>query len=140
MKESSWEECVETNAAVKVSPDRQKAASLIDTATGRNEYLQGNAITESNANYIFEGYYSSLLEMLHALLLLHGHKMNNHICIGYYVRDILKREDMFRIFDDCRFKRNALVYYGERMSFETAKASIEKCKKLIQEIVLISKT
>ena len=90
-------------------------------------------IDEKNANYIFEDYYSSLLEMLHAIVLLDGYKVDNHICLGYYLRDIFKREDLFRIFDDCRFKRNSLIYYGTRMDFEIAKDAIEKGKKLCKE-------
>lgn len=51
-----------------------------------------------------------------------------------YIRDVLKREGIFRIFDDCRFKRNSLVYYGKRMDFDIAKDAIEKAKMLIKEL------
>jgi uncharacterized protein (UPF0332 family) len=133
-KESTWEECIESSSSISVSPDKAKARSLIDTAVGRNQFLDRNEINERSANYIFEGYYSSALEMLHALLLLHGYKVGNHICLGYYLRDILNRSDLFRLFDDCRFKRNSLVYYGRKMDFETAKYAIENCKTLIKEL------
>lgn len=68
MKESMWTECLETGSSMTVSPDREKAKSLLDTAMGRNAYLRENALKESNASYIFEGYYSSILELLHARL------------------------------------------------------------------------
>jgi len=133
-KESTWEECLETSSSVKISPDKAKAKSLIDTATGRNEFFKESEVKESNANYIFEGYYSSALETLHALLLLNGYKVSNYICLGYYLRDIIKREDLFRLFDNRRFKRNSLIYYGRKMDFGTAKEAIEKCKKFIKEL------
>ncbi|HLD00384.1 MAG TPA: hypothetical protein VJC39_01435 [Candidatus Nanoarchaeia archaeon] len=38
-KDSTWEECLESNSAISVTPDRGKAKSLIDTAEGRNEFL-----------------------------------------------------------------------------------------------------
>ena len=133
-EESTWEDCVETNSSIKVSPDKPKAKSLIDTAVGRKEYLRGNEIKETSANYIFEGYYSSVLELLHALLLFRGHKVTNHICSGYYLRDVLNRNDLFRLFDDCRFKRNSLIYYGRKMDFVTGEDAIVKSKKLIQEL------
>jgi|SRR3989344_1632731 len=138
-KESSWHECVENNSSLKISPDPAKAKSLVDTATGRIGFLKGISLTADNANYIFEGYYSSALELLHALVILKGYKVDNHICLGYYLRDILNKDNWFRIFDDCRYKRNSLVYYGRKMDFETAKATIEKCLKLIKEIELLSK-
>ncbi len=134
MKASTWEECIEINSSLKISPDKPKARSLIDTAQGRIEYLKEHTTKQENANYIFEGYYSSALEQIHALLLLRGFKSDNHICLGFYLRDNLKREDLFRIFDDCRFKRNSLVYYGRKMDFETAKETIKKCIKLMEEL------
>ena len=138
-KESTWEECIDSSSSISVSPDKAKVRSLLDTAAGRNKFLDGNKIMEDSANYIFEGYYSSALEMLHALLLLHGYKVGNHICLGYYLRDKLHKNDLFRLFDDCRFKRNSLVYYGRKMEFKTAKLAIEKCRNLIKEFDKILK-
>ena len=133
MKESSWGECLDYNSSVKVTPDEEKSKSLIETAEERIEF-SARELTAKNVNFVFEGYYSSILELLHAIVILGGYKVNNHICLGYYLRDVLKNEELFRIFDDCRFKRNSLVYYGKRMDFETAKDSIQKAKKLIKEL------
>ena len=121
------------NSSIKVTPDKEKSKSLIETAEERIDF-SARELTEKNANYIFEGYYSSILEMIHAIVILDGYKVNNHICLGYYLRDILKNDELFRLFDDCRFKRNSLVYYGKRMDFDTAKESIKKAKKLINEL------
>ncbi|MEK6826544.1 MAG: hypothetical protein AABX90_02865 [Nanoarchaeota archaeon] len=72
--------------------------------------------------------------MLQALIIYKGYKIINHICLGYYLRDVLERGDLFIIFDDLRYKRNSLTYYGKRMDFETAKTSIEKCRNLMKEL------
>src|SRR3989344_5608159 len=133
MKESSWGECLNYSSAIKITPDKEKAASLVETAQDRIKFSL-KKLSEKNANYVFEGYYSSILEMLHAIVVLEGYKVNNHICLGYYLRDVLKNDELFRFFDDCRFKRNSLVYYGKRMDFETAKDAIEKAKKLMNKL------
>ncbi len=133
-RESRWKDCLESNSSIRISPDKAKARSLMDTAVGRNEFLNKNDVNESSANYIFEGYYSSVLEMLHAMLLIKGYKVSNHICLGYYLRDVLNRNKLFQTYDDCRFKRNSLIYYGRKMDFDTAKATIGKCKILIEEL------
>ena len=137
MKEGSWEDCVESVISVKVSPDRARAKSLVETAKARIEFVKNIAVKEENANFIFEAYYSSALETLHAVLLLDGFKVDNHVCAGYYLRDVLKKEALFRIFDDCRFKRNSLIYYGKKADFITAKETILKANKLIWELSLI---
>ena len=132
MKEASWNDCMYSNSSVKITPDREKAKSLLETA---RERLKSSArkVTGKNANFVFEDYYSSILEMVHALLLLEGFKVNNHICLGFYLKDVLKEEELYRVFDDCRYKRNSLVYYGKRMDFETAKDAIKKSKRFIRE-------
>ena len=78
-----------------------------------------------------------MLELLQAIVIKKGYNILNHLCLGYYLRDVLKKDDLFRMFDDLRYKRNALTYYGNRMDFETAKASIEKCKELINKIMVL---
>jgi len=137
MKPSTWQECIETNNCTIITKDNQKSKSLLETAKERMKYLKEQTIKEQNANYIFEGYYSSLLENLHAILTSTGYKSENHLCLGFYLRDKIKREDLFRTFDDCRYKRNSLVYYGKRMDYNTAKEAITKCIKLINELQLI---
>ena len=120
-----------------MTPDRAKAKSLAETARGRVNFLKEIALKESNASFIFEGYYSSALELLHALVLVKGFKVINHICIGYYLRDVLKREDLFRLFDDCRYKRNSIVYYGRKLDFNVARESIKKAVRLIEQTGLL---
>jgi|SRR3989344_879204 len=137
MKEASWNDCAYSHSAVKVTPDKEKAKSLIETAEGR--IITAREVNEKTANYVFEDYYSSVLELIHAIVILEGYNVSNHICLGYYIRDVLKKEELYRTFDDCRYKRNSLTYYGKRMDFETAKDAIRKAKNLIEELKRILK-
>lgn len=130
---ASWKECLEYNSAFKITPNKEKAKSLIETADERiNSSLR--KLNKKTANFIFEDYYSSILELLHAIIILDGYKIINHVCLGYYLKDILKKENLFLRFDDLRYKRNSLTYYGKRMDFETAKNSIKQCKDLIKNL------
>lgn len=132
MKETNWEDCIINNSARKVSPDSKRAESLIETAEERIDLI--NEVNKKNCNFVFEDYYTSLIELLQAIAFEKGFNVLNHICLGYYLRDFIKKDDLYRIFDDLRYKRNSLTYYGSRMEFEVAKEAIEKCKWLIREI------
>lgn len=132
MRESNWEECLLHNSAKKVSPDPNRAKSLIETSKERLSLVK--EITEKNCNFVFEDYYTSLIELLQALAFKKGFNILNHVCLGYYLRDFMKREDLYRIFDDLRYKRNSLTYYGSKMDFGVAKQAIQNCKKLIEEL------
>jgi len=132
MKESNWSDCLENSSVRKISIDTKRAESLIETAKERISLI--GEVTEKNCNFVFEDYYTSLLEILQAKAFLNGFNITNHICIGFYLRDVIKREDLFILFDDLRYKRNSLTYYGSRMDFETAKHAIGKCKRIIKEL------
>lgn len=133
MKETNWNDCVFTKSARMTTPDIKRAESLRETAKERIRLI--TKITEKNCNFVFEDYYTSLLELLQAMTFKKGFNVLNHVCLGYYLRDFLKRDDLYVLFDDVRYKRNALVYYGSRMDYETAKHAIEKCKKMIKEFI-----
>ncbi|MEK6848824.1 MAG: hypothetical protein AABX65_04295 [Nanoarchaeota archaeon] len=137
MKESSWEDCLEYSV-VKTSPDPKRAESLIETSEERLGIIK--EISEKNSNFVFEDYYTSIMELLQALVLKEGYKIPNHICLGFYLRDILKREDLFRLFDDLRYKKNSLAYYGKKMDFEISKQALESSKKLIKELKILLKS
>ena len=92
-------------------------------------------VNEKNCNFVFEDYYTSLLEVLQAIAFRKGFNILNHVCLGYYLRDILQREELYRLFDNVRYNRNSLIYYGSRMDFETAKQAIERCKKILNELL-----
>src|SRR3989338_479968 len=137
MKINSWKECIELNKSLIISSDKAKAKSLLDTAKARICFAEEIILKYSNANFVFELYYTSLIEILHAIVLYDGFKVENHVCLGYYLLDVLKKEPLYRLFDACRFKRNSLVYYGNKMDYELALELIEKAKKLIKELLTI---
>ena len=132
MKEANWNDCLINKSAKTITPDIKRAESLIETANERISLIK--EINEKNCNFVFEDYYTSILELLQARTFKKGYNILNHVCLGFYLRDILKREDLFILFDDLRYKRNSLTYYGSRMDYETAEQAIEKCKKIIKEL------
>jgi uncharacterized protein (UPF0332 family) len=135
MKESSWKECFETNSAREVSPNLERSVSLIKIAEKRLKVIL--EINEENCNFVFEDYYTSILELLQALVIKNGFNVLNHICIGYYLRDVVERKDLYAVFNDLRYKRNSLTYYGNQMEFSIAKESINDAKFLINELSLL---
>ncbi|MBM3206911.1 MAG: hypothetical protein FJZ43_04805 [Candidatus Staskawiczbacteria bacterium] len=134
MSEKNWEECLSGGYATTISRDIKKSESLKRTAEGRIRFFEVQSVNEENVNYIFEGYYTSIIEFLHSFTISNGYNISNHVCIGCYLRDVMRRNDLYRLFEDLRYKRNSLIYYGSRMDFETAKQAIEKCRKLIKEL------
>ena len=138
MKDGGWEDCINSGSSIRVTADTNKAKSLLNVADGRILFLEKINIDKNNGNYIFEGYYTSVLETLQAIVIKNGYKVNNHVCLGFFLRDELKSSKWFSIYDDLRYKRNSLVYYGKGMELKVVKESIEKSKLLIKELKKIN--
>ena len=132
MKESSWQECINSGSGRTISPDMIRAESLVEVSADR--ISSASAMNEKICNFVFEDYYTSALELIQALTLINGFKVSSHLCLGFFLKEFLKREDLFRIFDDLRYKRNMLTYYGREMEFQVCKDAINKCRYLIREL------
>ena len=132
MKEKNWDDCLNNKYVKTITPDIRRAESLIETANERISLIK--EINEKNCNFVFEDYYTSILELLQAITFKRGYNILNHICLGFYLRDVLKKEELYLIFDDLRYKRNSLTYYGNKMDFETAKQAIKNCRKMINNL------
>lgn len=134
MNQESWKDCLSEYTAIKSTPDAQRAKALIETAKARIKANSAMPVTEENSNFIFEAHYTSALEYLQALVLIQGFRISNHLCIGYYIKDMLKEQKLFTIFDNCRKERNALTYYGKFLRHEIAEKRIKELKVLIDDI------
>ena|SRR3989344_4836963 len=130
----NWEDCKRDKEAVKISPNPERARSLEKQSKRRKEFVLKQEINKDNAVILFCELYESVLELIHSLLYCEGHKILNHICIGYYIRDVVGNKKLFDIFDRSRKIRNGNLYYGEDYSLETLKEGIDDLKILYGEI------
>ena len=133
-RERNWKDCLLSKKARKTNKDILRSRFLKRTSIERTNFLQNIKATEEGINFIFEGYYTSIIELMQSITLLEGYNIINHLCLGYYLRDILKEENLFRIFDELRYKRNSIVYYGKLMKFEIANLSTKRAKILIENL------
>lgn len=137
MREASWKDCVENATSRTITPDNVKSQSLLEAAQARIDFLEQIKPGPDNANFLFESYYTSVVQIVHALVLKAGFSVENHLCLGFYLRDVLGRRDLFSAFDDCRFKRNGIIYYGQLMKFSVAKSAIAEISSLISDIMCL---
>lgn len=64
MKETNWDDCIINESAKNITFDINRAESLIETANQRISLIKG--INEKNCNFVFEDYYTSIVELLQA--------------------------------------------------------------------------
>lgn len=74
---------------------------------------------------------------MEAIAIMNGYKVLNHICLGEIIKHILPAFNENR-FNQIRWIRNAINYYGEEISYEEGKKIISltlNLKKELKEMV-----
>jgi hypothetical protein len=125
---------------IKISPDKEKAKSILKLAEEREQFLQKIKIS-GFATIFTENYYEIIKELATAVLLVDGLK-----AIGEYAhKDLIQELSKYelesweiKIIDDLRDKRNKSQYEGKQVDesyLENNKEQLEKIIIKIKEIL-----
>jgi len=130
----SWQQCLISGTARKTSVDKEMAKSLLnlqDSNIKSQDMLELNEITASSK---FSLSYDAIRELLEAISILKGYKIYNHECYTYFIKEILKDDEVSYNFDEFRKKRNSVKYYGEKIDPDQAMLIINNIKKDIAKL------
>src|SRR3989338_2713967 len=135
-----WKECVERRLAKKIHADIALINSLKETSKNKSISAASLEISEVTSSSVITLCYDSLRELLEALALSHSYKIYNHECYTCFLKSVLNKEEIADAYDQVRKIRNAINYYGRKISVEEMKTTlvgikslIEQCKKLFDK-------
>ena len=127
-----WKECFKKGIVKEVKEDTNLIKSLKDTA--KIKIKSAEALPDD----LFIGkitlLYDALRELLESLALENGYKIYNHECYTAFLKEVLELSDKANRFDKLRKIRNAINYYGRKVSKEEAEDIIKNMFNLINEI------
>ena len=127
----TWEKSIEEGKVIKITPNLERAKSLIKISKTTSNFAEKNKIEESTAGVLLRNYYESLVELLHAISHKEGFKVLDHLSFTYYLQE--KGEKYYSyLFDKYRKIRNSAIYYGKPIKFNTAKQGIADIKEMIK--------
>ncbi len=135
--DEDWEGCLRSTTARTGKVDIAKARALANVANARIDFFKSVTASEKTLAFVFEGHYSSTIELIHAACLVRGFHVSNHLCLGFFLRDALQRRDLFRLFDVNRQRRNDLVYYGRFLDEDVARNALSELSKVQHEMRMI---
>ena len=98
-----WEECMEKHVR-RVNYDIKKSNSLNNTAKNRIKFLKTLRLNKNSATFIYEGYYTSLIEIIHTKAYERGYKILNHVCITAFIEQLYSHKESM-LFDSLRQAR-----------------------------------
>ncbi|MBU1245657.1 MAG: hypothetical protein KKH88_02915 [Nanoarchaeota archaeon] len=129
-----WEECNKKDLVKEVKADKNLTNSLIKSSEKKLKTQSLLDLNETTATSKISLSYEALRELLEALAISNGFKIYNHECYYAFLKEILKKNDLGREFDNFRKLRNAINYYGKDISKEEAKEIMENIIKLIEKV------
>lgn len=116
----------------KISKDEKRAKALKEMALDR--FSKIHVLQDSYRKV--EEYYEIIKELLTAFMYTQGFKTLSHkALIEFSSREIksLSRADISLI-DELRLKRNAIIYYGEKVTGDFLKSRESTIKKIINSL------
>ena len=130
MKITDWKSCKDTLTAKIIAPDGGLIKSLLETSKEKmlsSEMLKMSRVTAASK---FTLAYDSLREALEALAVRKGYKIYNHECYTYFLKEIMNESSKGDDFDSIRKVRNAVNYYGKKLSPEKSENLIKRINTL----------
>ena len=125
--------------AKKVMPNKIRASSLFKSSIQAIETAKVIRLNTDTSKTILREFYEGIREYCEAIGYLNGYKFLDHESIGFFIRDILKEQSLFKKFDRYRKLRNGINYYGEDIDIETLKEAIIEIPIMIKELEKYSK-
>lgn len=127
-----WNECINKRIAKKKQIDEELIKSLIQQSNKKYKAYEKLKIEEDLVEVQFILVYDYLREILEALALKKGYKIENHEAYTPFLKEICNKEEESAKFDRLRFLRNGVQYYAKTLF-------IEEGKKLIKEALDLAK-
>lgn len=118
----------------KVVPNKIRASSLFKSSIQAIETAKVIPVNIKTSKTILRELYEGLREYCEATGYLNGYKFLDHESIGFFLRDILKEQSVYKKFDRYRKLRNRINYYGDDIELETVKEAISEIPELVKEL------
>ena len=125
---------IEQGYAKIVIKDNTRAKSLIKAA--ENAILSAKELRVLEHNYvsILRELYEALRQYCEAIGYVQGYKFESHESITYFLKDILKENELSIKFDRYRQLRNSTNYYGKSIAIETVEKALTEIPEIINRL------
>lgn len=137
----TFEEYIENGVMIRISPNTERAKSLLTEAERRmislKERLEKIGVKNENANDYVEYCYDLIMHLVRAKLYLDGYYargQGTHEAEISYLHILKVSEEEVRSLDQMRYFRNGILYYGTFLDAEYAEKVISFTKKMYPKL------
>lgn len=136
-----WQECLENKIVNKTLKNLELARSIFHTAIDRKNFID-KASAKGNERFVVEGYYETLMELIHSILAINSFKSYNHECSIEFLAEFYSKEfdkSEINFLQRLRMLRNLIKYEGKNIKedskywIENSKITFEKLSNIIKK-------
>ena len=139
----TFEEYIEDNIVKEITPDFQRAESLIEESDKKYSFLQkminSIGVEDDYANEYIEYCYNILMFLIRAEMLKEGFSSSGkgaHEAEVSFTKQLGFSDNDIQVLDKLRYYRNGILYYGKQFDKEYAIQIIEFTKRVKNNITL----
>ena len=122
---------------IKITPDREKAASILNMVKNRKEFIS-SANIERFPTIAVENYYEIIKELATAILLLDGIKATGESAHKETIDALSEYRQIeeweINLIDDLRLKRNKSSYEGKQINISYLENKKDKIIQIIEKL------
>ncbi len=126
---------------IKITPDKEKALSLLEAASDREEISKQLNESKFPSNFL-ENMYETCRELVSSIMLSDGFRTigdSAHKEAIEYLKNYKEfKTEEISLLDDLRVKRNKFMYEGKKMTFLYLKTNKSKIKEIIKKLKVIA--
>jgi hypothetical protein len=139
----NFKEFVSQGMVKRISPNKNRADSLIKEAESKKSFLESVIKSMSKENYypnfIVETCYDIILEFVRARMILDGFKSDSHEAEVSYMNELSFSNFEVRFVNELRYFRNGIKYYGKILDEEYADKVLDFLKKIYPKLKKLDK-
>ena len=122
-----WEGCVQERIAREGT--HKNAKILLKQSKDTFQTAKTIPLTKHKKRSKLLLLYDAVRESLESLSVEHGYEIHNHECYRAFLRDVLKKEELSKLFNQSRILRNKMEYDGYQIPINKAKEETNNLKK-----------
>ena len=129
-----WNNSLFENKVRKIDLDESKIKTLQISACKRKSFVDSHPITDNNVSVLITALYSSVEQMVYAVIASYGFEVSNKECIHYFLRDVLNNNFISNSVKQYEKLSTEIIKNGKNLNAKEGLQMVKELKYVFEEL------
>lgn len=129
-----WNNSLFENKVKKVEIDGAKIKNLQISACKRKSFVDSHPITDHNVSILITELYSSVEQMVYAVIASYGFEVSGRECLNYFLRDVLSNNYLHNSVKQHEKLCEEIINHGRSINSKEGLQIVKDLKFLFEEL------